>query len=105
MVSALSPTQNQKFTLRKFENEKIYALEFFLFVILIISVYTGVLFIGIFKIGSAMETNRGSHGSITTQVQCNAAFSANDVKKLLEEKLDKQLESYIVFFNNTEVKW
>lgn len=69
-----------------------------------VSVYTGVLFIGIFKIGSAMETNRGSHGSITTQVQCNAAFSANDVKKLLEEKLDKQLESYIVFFNNTEVK-
>lgn len=65
--------------------------------------FKGVLFIGIFKIGSVMETNRGSHGSITTQVQCNAAFSANDVKKLLEEKLDKQLESYIVFFNNTEV--
>ena len=56
------------------------------------------------NIGSAMEADRGSHGSITTQVQCNATFSADDVKKLLEEKLEKRLESYIVFFNNTEVK-
>ena len=36
MVSALSSNSKPKVYPRKFENEKIYALEFFLFVILII---------------------------------------------------------------------
>ena len=38
------------------------------------------------------------------QLQCNAASSAEDIKKLLGEKLQRQLTDYSVIFNDTEVQ-
>ena len=51
-----------------------------------------------------METDGGLRGSVTTQLQCNVTSSAGEVRNLLEEKLDRQLDGYIVLFNDTEVK-
>lgn len=50
-----------------------------------------------------METDGGLRGSVTTQLQCNVTSSAGEVRNLLEEKLDRQLDGYIVLFNDTEV--
>ena len=43
-------------------------------------------------------------GNVTLQLQCSASSSAEDVKKLLEEKLDRQLTGYVVVFNGMEVQ-
>ena len=53
---------------------------------------------------STMDTNNGTLGS-PMQLQCNAASSAEDIKKLLGEKLQRQLTDYSVIFNDTEVQW
>ncbi|RMX37929.1 hypothetical protein pdam_00022990, partial [Pocillopora damicornis] len=42
---------------------------------------------------STMDTNNGTLGS-PMQLQCNAASSAEDIKKLLGEKLQRQLTDY-----------
>lgn len=49
-----------------------------------------------------MDTNNGTLGS-PMQLQCNAASSAEDIKKLLGEKLQRQLTDYSVIFNDTEL--
>lgn len=53
--------------------------------------------------GEDMDADGGTPGSINLQLQCSASSSAEDVKKLLEEKLDRQLAGYMVVFNGTEV--
>lgn len=50
-----------------------------------------------------METEGSPQGSITAQLQCNATSSADEVKKCLEEKLNRQFDGYVVVFNNAEV--
>ena len=53
--------------------------------------------------GDDMASEGGTQGNITLQLQCSVSSSAEDVKKLLEEKLDRQLTGYMVVFNGTEV--
>lgn len=53
--------------------------------------------------GNEMEPESGTQGNIPVQLQCSASSSAEDIRKLLEEKLDRQLAGYVVVFNNTEV--
>ena len=50
-----------------------------------------------------MASEGGTQGNVTLQLQCSASSSAEDVKKLLEEKLDRQLTGYVVVFNGMEV--
>ena len=45
----------------------------------------------------------GTQGNVTLQLQCSTSSSAEDVRKLLEEKLDRHLDGYTVVFNNSEV--
>ena len=54
--------------------------------------------------GNEMQNEGGPQGSITTQLQCSVTSSDDEVRKLLEEKLARKLDGYIVLFNNTEVK-
>jgi len=53
--------------------------------------------------GDDMASEGGTQGNVTLQLQCRASSSAEDVKKLLEEKLGRQLPGYMVVFNGTEV--
>lgn len=53
--------------------------------------------------GNDMASEDGTQGNVALQLQCSASSSAEDVKKLLEEKLDRQLTGYVVIFNGTEV--
>jgi len=50
-----------------------------------------------------MEPEGGTQDNITVQLQCSASSSAEEVRKLLEEKLNRQLNGYVVLFSNTEV--
>lgn len=50
-----------------------------------------------------MVSEGGTQGNVTLQLQCSASSSAEDVKKLLEEKLDRQLTGYVVVFNGMEL--
>ena len=53
--------------------------------------------------GNEVRNEGGPQGSVTTQLQCSVTSSADEVIKLLEEKLARQLDGYVVLFNNTEV--
>ena len=53
--------------------------------------------------GDDMASEGGTQGNVTLQLQCSASSSAEDVRKLLEEKLDRQLTGYVVVFNGIEV--
>ena len=52
---------------------------------------------------TTMDTGSETQSNPTLQLQCSAACSSEDVKKLLEEKLQRQLTDYMVIFNDTEV--
>lgn len=53
--------------------------------------------------GDDMAPEGGTQGNVTLQLQCSASSSAEDIKKLLEEKLERELSGYVVVFNGTEV--
>lgn len=53
---------------------------------------------------TTLDTEDGTPGSPTLQLQCNATSSAEDIKKLLAEKLQRQLTDFPVSFNGTEVQ-
>ena len=55
------------------------------------------------ELGNAVQNEGGPQGNITTQLQCSVTSSADEVIKLLEEKLARQLDGYVLLFNNTEV--
>ncbi|KAL9964395.1 hypothetical protein ACROYT_G028030 [Oculina patagonica] len=50
-----------------------------------------------------MAPEGGTQGNVTLQLQCSASSSAEDIKKLLEEKLERELSGYVVVFNGTEL--
>lgn len=52
---------------------------------------------------TTMDTGSETQSNPTLQLQCSAACSSEDVKKLLEEKLQRQLTDYMVIFNDTEL--
>lgn len=52
---------------------------------------------------TTMDTGSETQSNPTLQLQCSAACSSEDVKKLLEEKLQRQLTDYTVIFNDTEL--
>lgn len=52
---------------------------------------------------TTLDTEDGTPGSPTLQLQCNATSSAEDIKKLLAEKLQRQLTDFPVSFNGTEL--
>lgn len=53
--------------------------------------------------GDGMTPEGGTQGNVPVQFQCNASSSAEDVKRILEEKLGRELTGYMVLFNGTEV--
>ena len=53
--------------------------------------------------GDDMAPDGGTQRNVAIQLQCSVSSSAEDVKKLLEEKLDRQLTGYLVVFNGTAV--
>ena len=54
--------------------------------------------------GDGMAPEGGTEGNVALQLQCSASSSVEDVKKLLEEKLNRQLTDYMVVCNGSEVQ-
>lgn len=52
---------------------------------------------------TTLDTENGTPVSPTLQLQCNATSSAEDIKKLLAEKLQRQLTDYSLSFSGTEL--
>lgn len=50
-----------------------------------------------------MAPEGGTQSNVAVQLQCSVSSSAEDVKKLLEDKLDRQLTGYVVVFNGIVV--
>lgn len=53
--------------------------------------------------GNVAVPERGPQRNLSVQLQCRASSSAEEVRKLLEEKLNRHLDGYTLVFNNSEV--
>ena len=53
--------------------------------------------------GNVAVPEGGPQRNLSVQLQCRTSSSAEEVRKLLEEKLSRHLDGYTLVFNNSEV--
>ena len=53
--------------------------------------------------GNVAVPEGGPQRNLSVQLQCRTSSSAEEVRKLLEEKLNRHLDGYTLVFNNSEV--